>query len=145
MRVEHPRCPFCHEQASGEAPRTGCPRCLAWSHDACLREGGHRCAACGGELRLPPRAPAPRENRLRGFGDGLAERLLDPTTERGRRLASSLLGTSVAVLAAVAMVAARSRDPLLIAAVGGLVLACALGLWLPRLRRRGGAKPDDAS
>lgn len=46
-KVEHPRCPFCHEQVGPSDEQLACNGCRAWHHQACWGEGEGRCAACG--------------------------------------------------------------------------------------------------
>lgn len=47
IKVELPRCPFCHENVQAEEAKHGCPDCMAWHHEGCWTEGGEKCAACG--------------------------------------------------------------------------------------------------
>jgi hypothetical protein len=47
IRVELPRCPFCHENVKAEEPKHGCADCMAWHHEGCWSESGAKCAACG--------------------------------------------------------------------------------------------------
>jgi hypothetical protein len=46
LRVEHPRCPFCHDAVRGEDEKHGCSGCMAWHHLECWRESSERCATC---------------------------------------------------------------------------------------------------
>jgi hypothetical protein len=58
IRVELPRCPFCHENVKADGPKHGCADCMAWHHEGCWRESGAKCAACGrGEAATTVRAP----------------------------------------------------------------------------------------
>jgi hypothetical protein len=47
IRVEHPRCPFCHEDVRAEQEKHACVACMAWHHEACWHENRDRCATCG--------------------------------------------------------------------------------------------------
>jgi hypothetical protein len=46
VRVEHPRCPFCHEAVRPEEEKAACLHCMAWQHGECWRELGERCGSC---------------------------------------------------------------------------------------------------
>jgi hypothetical protein len=46
-RVNHPRCPYCHDVVRPQdAAKVGCSACMAWHHEACWGEAGG-CGACG--------------------------------------------------------------------------------------------------
>ena len=47
VRVEGPRCPYCHDGVHGEDEKHGCSACMAWHHKECWNEAGNRCATCG--------------------------------------------------------------------------------------------------
>ncbi|MCO5169849.1 MAG: PHD finger domain-containing protein [Planctomycetes bacterium] len=55
IRVEHPRCPFCHGPVEPDDAAAPCLGCRAWHHSECLAEGAARCGACG---RAAASAPA---------------------------------------------------------------------------------------
>jgi len=40
------KCPFCHDQVSPSASKTGCESCMAWHHQECWDSHG-ACSACG--------------------------------------------------------------------------------------------------
>lgn len=46
IKIDRPRCPFCHEAVGSEDAKRGCEECMAWHHAECWAEHG-RCAACG--------------------------------------------------------------------------------------------------
>ncbi len=58
--VQHPRCPYCHDEVGAEGLKQGCPSCMAWHHSECWAEG-RACSACGfsgasaGFPRIAPR------------------------------------------------------------------------------------------
>ncbi len=55
VKVERPRCPFCHDDVQAEDEKHGCATCMAWHHLECWRESGERCATCGhSELEVLP-------------------------------------------------------------------------------------------
>ncbi|MCO5165495.1 MAG: hypothetical protein M9894_03885 [Planctomycetes bacterium] len=98
------RCPYCHDACGPDDPRaTVCQGCLSRHHEGCWREGGDRCASCGGGRALAPTAPevrvAPAEVELlrRGLPREALERLV-------RRL-----GVAEAE-AALALLSAASRE-----------------------------------
>jgi hypothetical protein len=67
VHVRHPRCPFCHDRLSPDAPRLACNACGAWHHRGCWAEGGC-CAACQSDETGLPRPPSPGEHvRLECF------------------------------------------------------------------------------
>ena len=39
-RVEHPRCPFCHEGVRPAAAEQACVGCMAWHPEGCWSEDG---------------------------------------------------------------------------------------------------------
>lgn len=45
VKVNKPRCPFCHSDFFVEEEKTGCPRCMAWFHSECWAEHGG-CTSC---------------------------------------------------------------------------------------------------
>ena len=49
VRVNHPRCPYCHDDIRGGEDNRACHACLTWHHSECWAEGG--CVTCGGEAR----------------------------------------------------------------------------------------------
>lgn len=56
-RVEHPRCPFCHDAVRpGDEDKQACGACMAWHHAACWGEHGG-CAGCGAGAPVRARAP----------------------------------------------------------------------------------------
>jgi hypothetical protein len=60
VKVELPRCPYCHDDVLGGEPQHGCPGCRAWHHAACWSESAACCAACGREdVWTPAPRPAP--------------------------------------------------------------------------------------
>lgn len=50
------RCPFCHEDISGDGLKHGCPKCMAWHHQACWQESDG-CSACGQSRLLSEASP----------------------------------------------------------------------------------------
>lgn len=46
IKVDKPRCPFCHEAVDAEEDKRACDACMAWHHAECWTEHG-RCATCG--------------------------------------------------------------------------------------------------
>lgn len=92
VRVEHVRCPYCHEHVRPQDVKVGCEGCMAWHHRDCLAEHG-RCAAC--EVRVAQgepgkRAPSSGDVRARLFAsnwsswDALLESAADLATACGR-------------------------------------------------------------
>ncbi|MCA8920466.1 MAG: hypothetical protein KDD82_01585 [Planctomycetes bacterium] len=67
IKVDLPRCPFCHDDVLADQPKRGCEACFAWHHAECWGEGGERCSACGvapeGATPVAPAAPEQRERR----------------------------------------------------------------------------------
>jgi len=64
IRVERPRCPYCHGDLDPGQAKHGCEACLAWHHRECWDEHG-ACSACGArEADAPP--PARREDAALG-------------------------------------------------------------------------------
>lgn len=59
-KVEHPKCPYCHEAVRASDDKAPCLACMAWHHRACRAEHG-RCAACGAEGDGGDRAPGSTE------------------------------------------------------------------------------------
>jgi hypothetical protein len=61
LRVERPRCPYCHGDVLAEEEKQGCTACMAWHHRECWRDAGERCATCGrseaGPALVVPTAP----------------------------------------------------------------------------------------
>lgn len=51
-KVEHPKCPYCHEAVKASDDKAPCLACMAWQHRACRVEHG-RCAACGAAGEAP--------------------------------------------------------------------------------------------
>jgi len=49
VRVEQPRCPYCHDTIATGTPQLACNSCRAWHHQDCWGEAGKRCAACGSD------------------------------------------------------------------------------------------------
>lgn len=47
VHVEHPRCPYCHDEVKGGEEKIACLECMAWHHRTCWNEQARRCAACG--------------------------------------------------------------------------------------------------
>ena len=48
--IQHPRCPFCHDQVKPADEKWACQECMAWHHSACWDEGG-KCSTCGNVWR----------------------------------------------------------------------------------------------
>ena len=76
IRVNDPRCPYCHEAvATGEREQLACNRCRAWHHQECWTEANSRCSSCGSKSTglfvpssgvrpaLPPRESPSRVRR----------------------------------------------------------------------------------
>ncbi|HZV01562.1 MAG TPA: hypothetical protein VFF73_32920 [Planctomycetota bacterium] len=62
VKVERPRCPFCHDDVQAEDEKHGCATCMAWHHLECWEESGARCATCGhAELEVLPNEPSEDE------------------------------------------------------------------------------------
>lgn len=47
VNVEHPQCPYCHDEVQAGGEQRACIQCRAWHHQACWEEGGQKCSACG--------------------------------------------------------------------------------------------------
>lgn len=160
VRLGHPRCPFCHAEATPDEPRSGCSACTAWSHDECLREGGDRCAACGATVQAlsratrprppsrlprPPRprplvTPSPLVDRLRRRDEAAAWLKDDlPAPELAR--ASGAIGIALLLLAALvalgSLLAPGARVSAAVLAMGAaLTLLVAGGVALKHRRER---------
>jgi hypothetical protein len=61
VALKHPRCPFCLDVVQHDDAKVGCVGCMAWLHEACVREHG-ACSACGRAL-LAGRAPSATARR----------------------------------------------------------------------------------
>ncbi|MCA8921163.1 MAG: hypothetical protein KDD82_05105 [Planctomycetes bacterium] len=95
IKVELPRCPFCHEDVAADEPKRGCEACFAWHHAECWDEGRGRCSACGvaPDVSAPepataaPQAPSrdrPRRPWIRRWRSQAAgESLSDDALRRG--------------------------------------------------------------
>lgn len=57
LRIQRPRCPYCHDDIVGGADNRACRECLAWHHTGCWVEHGS-CVTCG-HVEPTPRAPTP--------------------------------------------------------------------------------------
>ena len=67
VRVEHNRCPFCHDAVGPADPKVACDGCMAWHHRDCWQSHG-TCSACGfASVARQGRAdpPRPRESSQR--------------------------------------------------------------------------------
>lgn len=47
LKVNHPRCPYCHDDIVPGGDNRACHGCLTWHHEECWGYGG--CVSCGGE------------------------------------------------------------------------------------------------
>jgi eukaryotic-like serine/threonine-protein kinase len=96
-RVEHPRCPYCHEGVRPADDKEPCLGCMAWHHAACWDEHGG-CAACGrgvepGDVARPPDEKLREgQGEVAGFAVGEvirhSESPYDPTLHAGQDLAT---------------------------------------------------------
>lgn len=77
--IEHPRCPFCHDQVKPDDNKYGCHECMAWHHTSCWEEGG-KCSACG--------------NRWRKDGRGFFSAPMDTFRSGQEEFGSSLIGAT---------------------------------------------------
>jgi hypothetical protein len=59
VKVEHPRCPYCHADVLADEPKQGCRSCMAWHHEECFTSNGGKCATCGAQTELVAPKPEP--------------------------------------------------------------------------------------
>ena len=55
IKVNKPRCPYCHDDIQSDDEKAGCNQCMAWFHEECWQEHGG-CTSCTSPTR-PLRAP----------------------------------------------------------------------------------------
>ncbi len=85
VKVEHPRCPYCHDEVVAGDPKVACLECMAWQHRECFAEQTGKCAACGRAASLEDVAPR------------VAARVARP----GRHRDSELVGSLILMVAAL--------------------------------------------
>lgn len=55
VKVNRPRCPYCHDDIEPGGENRACYGCLTWHHSECWNYGG--CVSCGGESVDPRPSP----------------------------------------------------------------------------------------
>lgn len=50
IKVERPRCPYCHDDIVPGEKNRACYSCLAWHHTECWDSNGNKCVGCGDSL-----------------------------------------------------------------------------------------------
>lgn len=54
IKVNKPRCPYCHDDIQSDDEKAGCNQCMAWFHEECWQEHGG-CTSCASPTQpLPP-------------------------------------------------------------------------------------------
>jgi len=53
LKVNKPRCPYCHDDIVGGAENYACHECLTWHHTGCWNEHGG-CVSCGNTWMKDP-------------------------------------------------------------------------------------------
>lgn len=60
IKINKPRCPYCHDDIRAEEEKSGCNQCMAWFHSECWSEHGG-CTSCANPASTtaptPPQVP----------------------------------------------------------------------------------------